>query len=168
MKNIMRSLVLIFFIFSSTTVVYSQIKKPDEVYLNAISDYYLVDEALVSNAASTLVPVGAIRGLHDVYYVEYQYEVVVKKGMELQVSIEDLFFNQNDISQEDLQQTFQFDVTKTVTEELGYNDHLFAQDEVAQRIIVTVRVSMMEPSTNDLYDNLVGGQLMFDVYFYAF
>jgi len=167
MKNIIRSLVLIFFIFSSTTVIYGQVKKTDDVYLNSIKDYYLVDQTLVSNQGSTLVPMNAIRGVNDVYYIEYEYEVVVKKGMDLQVSIEDMFFSKTDISKDDLLNTFDFEVTKTVVEQLGYNEHVLRQSEVAERIMVHVTISMNEPSTRELMDSLVGGQLMFDVYFYA-
>jgi len=167
MKNIISSLVLIFFIFSSTTVVYGQIKQSDDVYLNSISDYYLVDQTLISNQGSTLIPLGEIRGVNDVYYIEYEYEVVVKKGMDLQVSIEDIFFSHTDVSREELHNTFNFDITETVVEQLGYSEHLLDQNEVAERILVQVKVSMNEPASQELFSILIGGQLMFDVYFFA-
>lgn len=167
MKNIMISLVLIFFIFSSTTVIYAQITDSDDVYLDTISDYYLADETLVSKAGSTLIPEGNIRGVNDVYYVEYQYEVIVKEGMELQVMIEDLFFSNTGVSIEDLQSTFRFDISKTVVNRLDYSEHLFGKNEDAERVIITVKVSMVEPESNELYAKLIGGQLTFDVYFFA-
>ena len=167
MKRMVISLVLIFFILSSTTVVYAQIKEPNDILLDSISDYYLIDQKLMSGEASKLVPYGVARAENDVYYVVYQYEVVVRKGMDLQVMIEDMMFSQETVSNEQLRSVFTFDIDEQVVEELHFQENLLGESIDAQRIMITIRISMNEPSTYDLYRQLAGGHLTFEVYFFA-
>ena len=168
MKKFILQIVLIFFVFTSTTAVYSQVKKPnDDMYINSVGDFYLVDQHLVSNNNSTLIPVGEIRGVNDVYYVEYEYEVIVKDGMDLSIMIDDLFFTNELVSNEELRDTFQFNITEEVVQQLDYSEHMFGEQELANRVIVHVQVSMSNPETFELMQNLIGGQLSFEVYFFA-
>lgn len=167
MKRMIVTLVLMFLIFSSTTAVYSQIKSTDDVFIDSISEFYLVDQRLVSDTNATLVPVGAIRGINDVYAIEYTYEVIVKDGMDLSVMIEDLLFSTGTLDDATLRDTFTFDIEQTIVETLEYNEHLFGQGVTANRIEITVKVSMNEPESYDIYQQLVGGNLQFEVYFFA-
>lgn len=166
-KRILTTLVLMFFIFSTSTFAYTSIKADDTVYLNDISEFYLVDQRLKNDTNSTLVPVGAIRGVTDVYEIVYQYEVVIKDGTNLHVSIDDLFFSEPGIEREDLDDAFQFRIDKQVVEELTYSEHLFTEKVDAERVLITVTVSMNEPESVELFQQLIGGSLTFEVYFYV-
>jgi hypothetical protein len=167
MKKVFQLMILIFLLFSGTTALYAQVSKDDNVYLNELSDFYLVDQALSNQHGGSLVPLGAIRGVNDVYYVDFEYEIVMKKGMDLQVLVEDIFFTNENVTEEQLLQTFNFDISYTVVEELQESEHFLSETELAERIIVTVSVSMNEPTTYELMSELFGGQLGFEVYFFA-
>jgi len=60
--------------------------------LNELSDFDIVNQNMVNPQGSTLVPSGVIRGVNDVYFIDFEYEVLVKKDMDLQIMIEDLVF----------------------------------------------------------------------------
>lgn len=167
MKRIVISLVLIFLFFSSTSVVYAQVQDKQDNVLDSISEFYLVDEQLVSPEGSTLVPMGAIRAVNDVYYIEYEYEVVVKQGMDLNVLIDDLFFTNELVTDQELRNTFQFEIVEEVIETVGYHDHFLSEEVDANRVNVRVRVSMVEPESYELFTKLVNGSLNFEVYFFV-
>jgi len=168
MKRFVLHIVLIFFVLLSTTTVYAQIQNnKSDVYINDIGDFYMVEQHLVSDSGARLVPVGVIQGVDDVYYIEYQYELIVKDGMDLNVLINDLMFSNELVNYDDLDDTFQFDISKKVLGSVDYAESLFANHEAASRIQITVLVSMMEPSTMELMQALAGGQLSFELYFYA-
>jgi hypothetical protein len=167
MKRIVTSLVLIFLLFSSTSVVYAQIQdKPDNV-LDSISEFYIVDEQLVSPEGSTLVPIGAIRSVNDVYYIEYEYEVIVKQGMDLSVMIDDLVFTNDLVNEQELRNTFQFEIEEEVVDTVGYHDHFLSEETDANVVKVRVIVSMVEPESYELFTKLVNGSLNFEVYFFV-
>lgn len=167
MKRVVISLVLIFLLFSSTSVVYAQVRDQEDNYLDSISEFYLVDEQLVSPEGSTLVPVGAIRAVNDVYYIEYEYEVIVKEGMNINIMIDDLVFTNNLVSDQELQSTFQFEIIEEVVETVEYHDHFLSEEVDANRVNVRVRVSMVEPETYELFTKLINGSLNFEVYFFV-
>lgn len=167
MKNILLRIVLVFFVFTSSTAVYAQVESNDDLYIDEAGDFYLVEQQLVGQPGQSLVPRGVILGENDVYYIEYQYEAIVKEGMELQVLIEDLMFSNSNLTQEELEQVFYFDITMTPIEVLDYHEHMFSSVETAQRVEVTVQVSMELPETYELYQQIVGEQLTFEVYFFA-
>jgi hypothetical protein len=167
MKRMIVAMVLTFLIFTSTTAVYSQMKGSDDVFIDSISDFYLVDQQLVSDTNATLVPIGAIRGVNDVYEIEYTYEVIVKDGMDLNVMIEDLLFSTGTLDADTLRNTFTFEIEQSIIETLEYNDHFFGQGVTANRIEISVKVSMNEPASYEIYQQLVGGNLQFEVYLFA-
>lgn len=167
MKRIVISLVLIFLLFSSTSVVYAQVQDKQDNVLDSISEFYLVDEQLMSPEGSTLVPLGAIRAVDDVYYIEYEYEVIVKEGMDLNVLIDDLIFTNDLVTKQELRNTFLFEIEEEVVETVGYQDHFLSEEVNANRIRVRVRVSMLEPESYELFTNLVNGSLNFEVYFFV-
>ena len=167
MKSIVMYVVLTFFILSSSTAVYSQIKEEDMVYLNQQSEYYLVNEALVSPEGSALVPQGAIRGVNDVYYIEFQYVVVVKKGFDLQVLVEDLAFSNEDVLESELHDTFEFDFNVRVVDTIQHSEHFFDSEEAADVVMINVQVRMNEPNTIELYKGLMGGNLAFELRFFV-
>ncbi|QMS84628.1 hypothetical protein [Candidatus Xianfuyuplasma coldseepsis] len=167
MKNILLRVVLVFFVFTSSTAVYAQVESNDDLYIDEAGDFYIVEQQLVGEPGQSLVPQGVILGENDVYYIEYGYQVIVKEGMELQVLIEDLLFSNSNVAQEDLEQVFHFDISTTVVETLEYYEHMFSGVDTAQVVDVTVQVSMELPGTYELYQQIVGEQLAFEVYFFA-
>lgn len=166
MKRILTNLVLIFFIFSSTTVVYASVKK-DDVVLDELSDLYIANEVLRSDSNATLIPEGAIQGVNDVYYIEYEYELIVKEGTNVYSDVRDVFMRTSDIDEETLMEVFNFEFTTEVIETLDYTEHLFGETIEANRVVVTLRISMNEPATYEIFEQIVGGQLQFEVEFFA-
>lgn len=160
-------MILIFLFVSSTSVMVVQATNSDDVYLNELSDFYLVDQKMTSNDGSKLVPEGVVRGVNDVYHVDFEYEVVVKKGMDLQVLVEDLLFTNELVTEEELQETFYFTVNQKVVEELEASDQFFGGNEEAERVVVTISVAMNQPQSYESFQHLIGGQLTFEVYFFA-
>ena len=166
MKRILIYTVLIFFIFLSTSTVYAQVQ-PEENYLKDISDYYIVDQTLISEDNSTLIPRGAIQGAHDVYEIQYEYEVIVKQGKEVYALVEDLWFSRENVNVEDLVNVFDFEFDYNIVETLDYHEHFFKEAVVAERVVITLSISMIEPESYELAKELMSGQLSFEVYFFA-
>ena len=166
MKRILTNLVLIFFIFSSTTVVYASVKS-DDVVLDELSDLYIANEVLRSDHNASLIPEGAIQGVNDVYYIEYEYELIVKEGTNVYSDVRDLFMRTSDIDEETLFEVFNFEFETEIIESLDYTEHLFGETISANRVIVTLRISMNEPTTYEIFEQIVGGQLQFEVEFFA-
>lgn len=166
MKRILTNLVLIFFIFSSTTVVYASVQK-DDVVLDELSDLYIANEVLRSDRNASLIPEGAIQGVNDVYYIEYEYELIVKEGTNVYSDVRDLFMRTSDIDEETLKEVFNFEFTTEVVESLDYTEHLFGETINANRVVVTLTISMNEPETYEIFQQIVGGQLQFEVEFFA-
>ena len=165
MKKLLLSLVLVFFVFTLTDSIYASVKA-DDLYLEDISDYYIVDQKLTHKKWSNLVPNGVIQGKNDVYYIEYQYEIIIKDGKQLESNIEQLWIS-GEISQEMLENVFTFEFDYEVIETLDYHKHLFKESVSANRVIVTLKVSMEEPKTYEIYQEFAGKQLSFKVYFSA-
>ncbi len=165
MKRILVFVVLIFFIFTITNSIYSSVKAEDP-YLEDTSDYYIVDQKLNEKKGNNLVPNGVIQGIHDVYYIEYQYEIIIKDGKQLKSNIEQLWISEA-TDQEMLEKVFIFEFDYEVIGTLDYREHLFKESVSANRVIVTLRVSMEEPETYEIYQELAGKQLSFKVYFFA-
>lgn len=166
MKRILTSIVLIFFVFSASSLVYANVKD-ETTYLDNISEFYLVQERLVSETNSTLIPVGTIQGVNDVYYVEYQYELLIKEGTDLNTTVKDLYLRTGDLTQEELEQVFVFDFDYEIEETVEYHESLFAPGVAANRVNVTLRVSMVEPESYEVFQELVGSQMSFEVYFFV-
>ena len=139
--------------------------KAEDPYLEDISDYYIVNQKVTREKDTTLIPVGAIQGVNDVYYIEYQYEIIIKHGKQLQTSINDLWISNSSVDQEILENVFIFEYDYDVVEALGYREHLFRESVSAKRVIVTVTLSMDEPETYEIYQQLVNQQISFEVHF---
>ncbi|MCF7926201.1 MAG: hypothetical protein K9L74_01305 [Candidatus Izimaplasma sp.] len=167
MKNILKSLVLIFLIFSTTTSIYASVVKDDNVYINETSDSYIINETLISDSKSTLIPSNQVRTVNDVHTIQYEYELIVKDGLVLDAEIIDLVFSNSTVTEANLEAIFNFHIDIETVESLDYSEHLFEGKESAIRVIVSLSISMNEPSTHELYQQLAGGQLMFNVSFYA-
>ena len=163
MERILIFIVLIFFIFTATDIVYTNVKA-DDAFLEDASDYYMVDQRLTEGNGNTLIPKGAIQGVNDVYYVEFQYEIILKEGKELESSIEQLWIS-NSVSQEMLEEIFNFEFEYEEVNTLDYREHLFRESVSASVVIVTLRVSMNEPATYEVFQQLIGRDLSFKVYF---
>ncbi len=167
MKRILMYLVLMFFISLTTTYSYTQVTADNEVYLEDISEFYLINEQLVSGRTSKLVPTGVIRAVGDVYEIVYQYELIIKDGTKLQSKVDDLMFSDSTVSNQQLRDTFNFRFDQTVVESFTYTGDLFEKPVEAQRVLVTLHVTMNAPQTYELYRQIAGGNLNFEVYFYV-
>ena len=139
--------------------------KAEDPYLEDISDYYIVNQNLAGAKGTNLIPTGAIQGVNDVYYIEYQYEIIIKHGKQLHASIKDLWITNSSVDQEILENVFNFEYDYNVVEVLGYREHLFRESVSAKRVIVTVTLSMDEPETYEIYQRLVNEQISFEVHF---
>ncbi|MEC9485827.1 MAG: hypothetical protein UMR38_08200 [Candidatus Izemoplasma sp.] len=167
MKKFVIGLVLVFLVLSSTTVIYANVSNNDDVYLNNPSDFYIAQETLVSEQNKTIIPLTQVRGLDDVHYVSYQYDVIVKEGYTLYAQIEDLGFTQGNLDTETLERLFNFDVTYETLSDGTYNKTLFSQAEDTETVRITVKVSMNEPQSKTIVYQLVGGSLTFETYFFV-
>ena len=163
MKRILIFMVLIFFIFTFTNSIYTGVKA-DELFLEDASDYYMVDQVLTNSEGNTLVPNGVIQGINDVYYIEYQYKIIIKDGKELLSSIEQLYIS-NTTNQEMLEEVFNFEFEYEEIGTLDYREHMFRESVTAKTIIVTLRVSMEEPETYEIFKEIAGKELSFKVLF---
>ncbi len=165
MKKLIIGLVLVFLIFIFTDSIYATVKA-DDPYLEDTTDYYIVNQKLLNKKGNNLVPNGAIQGKNDVYYIEYQYEIIIKDGKQLGSNIEQLWMSET-LSQEMLEKVFTFEFDYEEIETLDYREHLFKESVTANRVIVTLKVSMEEPETYEIYQELFGKQLSFKVCFTA-
>ncbi len=167
MKKFIISLVLVFLVLTSTTVVYANISENDDVYLDSPSDFYLANETLQTEQGKTIIPLSQVRGVNDVHYVEYQYEVIVKDGFDLYATIEELAFSQHNLDSDTLNDLFNFDISYETLSNGSYQDSILSQSEDVNTVMVTVTISMNEPSTEELFYQVVGGSLSFEVYFFV-
>ncbi len=151
-----------FFVFTSTMIVYASTITENNV-LNQPSDFYLINSTLKSNEDVKLVPITSVLGKGDVHYVTFQYELLVKEDLMLNAQVLNLSFSNNNITEEELQKIFNFDITmQTVNEQTN-----IFHEENYQKIIVNVQVSMNEPDTVELMNKLINENLSFEMYFYV-
>ena len=99
MKRLVTLLVLMFFVFSGTMIIYASSITHDDV-LASPSDFYLVESKLVSPENATLVPIGTIRSVNNVYYIDFTYELVIKEGLALHSEVYELHFSDSSVSDE--------------------------------------------------------------------
>jgi|GEM_PF-3675232 hypothetical protein len=162
MKRLVTLLVLMFFVFSGTMIIYASSITHDDV-LASPSDFYLVESKLVSPENATLVPIGTIRSVNNVYYIDFTYELVIKEGLALHSEVYELHFSDSSVSDEELREIFNFDITQSTSNELN----TLVSNGDYQSVIVNVRVSMNQPQSEELMQQLVNGQLTFEMYFFA-
>ena len=167
MKNFIMSLVLIFLIFSSTTAVYASFNQDENVYLDNTSDFYIANETLITDSNKTLIPLNQVRGVNDVYYVTYEYELIIKDGYNIHAVVEDLTFSNQNVTEDTISSTFNFEIDSTTVKSISHSEHLLDQAENADVVVVTVTISMNEPATYDDFTDLVGGYLSFETYFFV-
>lgn len=167
MKRLLISVVLIFFIFSTSSIVYTEVKGSTDPFLEDSSDFYLTSQKLQSKNNSTLVPTGVIQGVNDVYFIEYQYELLIKEGTDLHSSVKNLAFNNADLDNETIEQLFNFEFSYEVVETINYHEDLFGAGVDADRIIVTLIITMNEPNSYELFEIIAGNQLSFESYFFV-
>jgi hypothetical protein len=149
-----------FFVFTSTTFVYSEFKPTDGTVFASSSDQYVITKKLSGPSGVNLVPVGAIRGVNDVYYLDFTYDVYVKENLQLNVEVSNLSFSNKQITEEELQKIFNFDITlqNVIDDQKNY----LGNDTYVHKVI-TIRVSMNEPDSMELMENIIGGKLTYSL-----
>ena len=166
MKKILFIVVLIFSILTTTETAFAYFDKESTPVFNSDERLYVLNPQLITQN-KYLVPEGSVLGMNDTYYYTYKYEVIVEKGVTLDSSISDITWNNSNLSNDELTQVFNYDISYNYIKDVNISNGLFQETTDGELIEITVLVSM-----NDLalfYNNELnlGDELSFSYIFTA-
>lgn len=162
MKKIVILVVLIFCLLPTTEYAYSFVNNQDSIVLNSDQSLYHFYEE-INNENQTLIPIGALLKENDTYYLRYSYQVYIEEGMNYDVSIEDIKSSVSGISDEDLDQLFNFQVNVDQGVTVQTSSGLLTNSQSAYLVQITILVSMNDIPQFEQYDELMNNQIDFRI-----
>lgn len=164
-KIIIVGLIFLFIIVSSTTIyAYSELHADN--YLKESEQVIVIKDQLNSNSDKNLIPLGCILSVGDTYYVDYYYEVEVANGLDFDTVIDNIHFIKGDNIYEN-NDLFNFEISYQVVSEFDNTVNVLLNAHSNMTYLVKVTVSMNEPLTEEVFNNVINSKLYFDVAFIA-
>lgn len=162
MKKIIFVTVLIFCLLSGTELAYSYFEESNDIVLDHENQLYTLDETF-SSANQKLIPVGSVLKEMDTYYLVFKYEVIVEENMDLAASIENLSLNDNISNLAYLSDVFTFDISFDHVENIQIGQGLFQDGKTAEKIEITVTISMNDIQDTQYYKDIYNSFLSYSL-----
>lgn len=141
MKKILFFAVLIFCLLGTTQKAYSYFDDSSITILNEDGELYIINET--SNTTKKhLIPTGCILGDNDTYYVTYQYEVYIEKGINVESLVKNIVLEGSTLTDIELEQLFNFDITIDHVKDVTLSQGMFMDTTDGELLHITIEVTM--------------------------
>lgn len=160
MKKILFIVVLIFSILTTTTSAYAYFDEENTPVLTADERLYVLDPQLVTQN-KYLIPESSLLGVNDTYTYTFKYEAIVENNVDLESEITNIVWSNSNLSDEELNALFNFEIQIDHIETVSISNGLFSQTTSGELVEISVNVSMNNIALLHNYDTQLGDDLSF-------
>jgi hypothetical protein len=160
MKKLLFITVLIFCLLGTTQTAYSYFDSSTPTILNEDGQLYTIIES--SNKSSKqLIPLGCILSEDETYYIIYQYDVYIEKGMNIESAVTNLALEGSSLNEEELNKLFNFDILIDHRKDVQLSHGMFYDNSNGELVHIIIEVTMNNIDDFNNSSTIVGQNLSF-------
>ncbi|AIO18865.1 hypothetical protein KQ51_00986 [Candidatus Izimaplasma bacterium HR1] len=160
MKKILFVVVLIFCLLTTTETAYSYFEEEKTPSLGDSGELYVISQSMIKNEGN-LIPKGCVLGINDTYSIIFKYQLLVEGSVTLDSSVINLVWENSNLSEEELENVFNFDIKIDHIDDATSNRALFDNQNNDKLVEITIEVTMNSVPELVKYSAPFGDELSF-------